>query len=120
VIVHVGTDLMTLTDPAGNAVDLYLPAMTHVRVSGRGATEGRARTAEMPKRFRARLSEAQATGERLELGTAGERVVGTVMAVADDHVDVEGQDGGEWIVPLRSVVYLVRRPADGPGRSRPY
>ena len=110
-VVHVGIDLMTLEDAAGNLFDLLLPAMEALRVVERSRDGGQAKRSEYPARFRGRLAEAEATGEELELGsaTAAPRA-GRVMSVGVDHVEFRGRDGSEWIIPLASVAFVIRRP----------
>ena len=111
-VVHVGVDLMTLADAADNAIDVLLPAMTSLRVIERIRDGGQARREEYPARFRGRLAEAEATGADVELGSAGSAPITChVVSVGVDHVAVNARDGGEWILPLGSVAYLIRRPA---------
>lgn len=110
-VIHVGGDLMTVEDAAGNAIDVLLPAMRSLRVVERAREGGRARRSEHPARFRGRLAGAEATGEELELGVPdGPPLVGNVLSVAVDHVAVRARDGSEWIVPLGSIVFVIRRP----------
>ena len=110
-VAHVGTDIVTVVDAADNAIDVLLPAMRSLRVGEPGHEAGRARRAEHPVRFRGRLAEAEATGEEIELGTPeGAPLVGSVISVGVDHVAFRARDGSEWIVPLGSIVFAIRRP----------
>lgn len=114
-VVHVGVDLMTLADAAANAIDVLLPAMTSLRVIERVSDGGQARREEYPARFRGRLAEAEATGNEIEIGsTQAAPLAGIVASVGVDHVAVNARDGGQWILPLGSIGYLIRRP----GRRR--
>ena len=109
-VVHVGADLMTVEDAAGNEIDVLLPAMRSLRIVERPREGGRARTTEHPARFRGRLADAEATRAEIELGTAtGPPLAGTVVSVGVDHVAFRSRDGNEWVVPLGSVTFAIRR-----------
>ena len=109
-VVHVGADLMTLEDAAGNAIDVFLPAMRSLRVAERKREGGQARRTEHPVRFRGRLAEAEATAAELEVGTTtGPPLAGTIDSVAVDHVALRARDGSEWILPLTSIAFTIRR-----------
>ena len=106
---------MTLETPAGIAVDLGFGGLSAIRVVERSPSGGRALAGPHPGAMVARLRELALTGEPVEIGgqTLRPPLEGTVAAVADSHVEFRSRDGGEWIVPLASIHFVVRQPASG-------
>lgn len=101
-VVHVGDDFACVATAAGT-VDVRLdgPAVWHVvqrvRSGGRSPAGG-------AKRFAARLAEHEAAGTPVCLMAGdGAEVVGVIVAVAVDHVVVDGPDGSRWLVPHAAV-----------------
>lgn len=113
-VTHVGSELMTLETPAGTAVDIGYDGITALRVVERSPSGGRALAGQHPGAVVARLREVVVTGESVEVGgpTLRPQLEGIVVAVAESHVEFRTRDGGEWIVPLPSIQYVVRQPAD--------
>lgn len=102
-VVHVGDDLACVATPAGT-VDVRLdgPAVwqvvERVRAGGRSPAGG-------AKRFAARLAEHEAAGAPVCLVAGdGAEVIGVIVAVAVDHVVVDGRDGSRRLVPHSAVV----------------
>jgi hypothetical protein len=114
-VTHVGAALMTLETPAGVVVDFGYEGLSAIRVVERSPSGGRALAGPHPGAMVARLRELALTGEPVEIGGQSLRppLEGTVGAVAHSHIEFRSRDGGEWIVPLASIHYVVRHPATG-------
>ncbi len=109
-VVHVANALTSLRTPTDTEVDVALDRVTSIRVVERSAVRGVSVAARDPRSLVSRLRDLERTGERAELG--GELlespVLGTVRAVAAQHVEVDGADGSEWVLSLRAVDYVIR------------
>jgi hypothetical protein len=110
-VVHVGAEVMTLETSGGIRVDLTYDGLGAVRVVERSSSGGRGLAGPHPGTMAARLRELFLTEESIEIG--GFRLEaplrGTVTAVAESHVEFRTADGGDWVVPLSSIGYLVRQ-----------
>jgi hypothetical protein len=109
VVVHAAGDLLTVRT-AGGEVDVHLAGPVQLRVEDRAAGGGSA-TSDGPTSFKARLLELELAGQPVELGAApaGEQI-GTIRAVAVDHLVWQDRDGGEWFLPLATISHVLRRP----------
>jgi hypothetical protein len=95
-------------------LDVNLAAPLVLRIVERGATGGETRWDRGAESFAARLAELEQQHETCEFFSAPDaiRVAGRLSIRARDHIIVEDQDGGEWILPLRWLVAVVHRFAD--------
>lgn len=118
-VAHAGAEVMTLETSAGVGVDVAYGSISAIRVVERVPRGGRALAGPHPGSIIARLRELAQSGEPIEIGGTQlfPPLEGTVTVVASSHIEFRGRDGGEWIVPLTRIAYLVRQPA-GEG-SRP-
>lgn len=109
-VVHVAKALASLRTPTGTEVDVALDRLNSIRVVERSAVRGAPVSVRDPRTLAARLRDLERTGEEAELGGAllDAPVLGTVRAVAAAHVEVEGADGGEWVLSLGAVDYVIR------------
>ena len=115
-VVHAGAEVMTLETPAGAQVDLAHEGVSAIRVVERSRTGGRAPAGPHPGTMIARLRELALTGEAVTIGGSQLQppLEGEVAAVAPSHIEFRTRDGGEWVVPLGNISYVVREaPADG-------
>lgn len=110
-VVHAGVEVMTLETPAGVQVDLAYEGVSAIRVVERSPSGGRALAGPHPGAIIARLRELVGSGETVEIGGTGlQPLEGTVAAVAPSHIDFWARDGGEWVIPLSSISFVVRQP----------
>lgn len=115
-VVHAGAEVMTLETPAGAQVDIAHDGVSAIRVVERSPTGGRALAGPHPGAIIARLRELVLTGEAVKIGGSQLQppLEGEVAAVASSHIEFRTRDGGEWVVPLGNISYVVREaPADG-------
>ncbi len=78
----------------------------------------RAPTTFRPATFRGRLLALQ-EGRRLEVGGAGKWALsGVIESVNVEHLLLTSSEGSEYVVPLDSIGYLIRRPTDLGRRQR--
>lgn len=109
-VVHVANALVSLRTPSGTEVDVALDRLSSIRIVERSATRGASVRCRDPRSLVARLRDLQRTGDEVEVGGAllASPVLGTVRAVAKEHVEVDGTDGSEWVLGLRAVDYVIR------------
>lgn len=109
-VVHVANALMSLRTPTDTEVDVALDRVTSIRVVERSAVRGASVAVRDPRTLVARLRDLERTGEKAELGGAllDASVLGTVRAVAAEHVEVDGVDESEWVLSLRALDYVIR------------
>ncbi|MBW3601637.1 MAG: hypothetical protein KY434_02925 [Actinobacteria bacterium] len=101
-VVHAAGDLACLRTHRED-VDVNLPAAAAVRVVERSPSGGKPGTG--PDSFKARLFEHEGAGVPVEVGWAGERLLGVVRAVAVDHV-VMDDEGQRWHLATARIAYL--------------
>jgi hypothetical protein len=104
IIVHAKGDLLCLETPAGDRCDVRLGAPAAIHVVQRATSPGRARDRFGAESFVARLRELEL--DEVPVTLVGpmrrEPVVGTIAAVASDHVLLRNDDG-EWYLPLAGI-----------------
>jgi hypothetical protein len=119
-VIAAGRDYLTIDDGRQEA-DVRLAAVTlRRRRMPRGGRSG------MPGSLtlRARMTEYELTGELVTVVATAlpEAVEGRIEVVAADHVAFTDREGGEWYLPIDSVVAVLRarpgdhRPPHSPGR----
>lgn len=112
-VVHAGAELLTLRAQAGTEIDVALDAITSIRVVARAAAAGQAPRGPHPGSLIARLRElTMLDDEEVELGgpLLVPPITGRVAVVAASHVEVVARDGGEWVLPLAEVGFVIRQP----------
>lgn len=118
-VVHAAAEVMTLETSAGVAVDVAYDGISAIRVVERTPRGGRALAGAHPGSIIARLRELAQSGQPVEIG--GTRFVppieGVVMVVASSHIEFRARDGGEWIVPMAEIAYVVHQPTGDASRS---
>lgn len=109
-VVHATRAIMSLRTSTGSEVDVALDRLSSVRVVTRSEHRGAPVASRDPATLVARLRDLERTGEKVELGGAlvDPSVLGTIRAVATEHVEVDGADGSEWVLSLRAVDYVIR------------
>lgn len=111
-VVHAGAEVITLETPAGVQLDLAYEGVSAIRVVERSPSGGRALAGPHPGAIIARLRELVGSSETVEIGGARLQppLEGTVVAVASSHIELRARDGGEWVIPLSNISFVVRQP----------
>jgi hypothetical protein len=110
IVVHAKGDLLCLETPAGNRHDIRLGAPAAIHVVQRATGSGRARDRFGAESFVARLRELELDEVPVTLIGPMRRdpVVGTIAAVASDHVLLRNDDG-DWYLPLAGIAAVAVR-----------
>jgi hypothetical protein len=114
-IVHVGRSLLTLQTASRAAIDVDLGKVSSIAVVSRSPTGGRSPGVQDPATLIARLRELDGTDEAVEIGGQDLNPVTVhVSVVAQGHVEADGIDGTEWVVPLDAIAYVI---CEAPSRN---
>lgn len=116
-VLHAGATVMTLATASGAEIDVGYDRLTAIRVVRRARVGGRTNASRHPGSILARLRELENTGETVEIGGAAlmPAIFGSVVATARTHIEVRAADGGEWVIPLAEIGYLVRNRTESAG-----
>lgn len=112
-VVHVAPELLTLRTPAESEIDVALDAITSIRVVARSPSGDGNPPTSHPGSLLARLRELTVNDdEEVEIAGAllDTPITGCVVGVAPSHVEVRARDGGEWVLPLAEVGFVIRQP----------
>lgn len=105
VVTHAGTDYATVSAP-GQSVDIRLDAAIWSVVPAAGETAGRPGGAES---FKELLHEFAAANTRVRLALPEHEVlVGQIVVVASDHLEVNDADGLLLYLPIEMVLGVIR------------
>jgi hypothetical protein len=91
------------------AIDIDLARLSSITVVSRSPSGGRAPATSDPATLIARLRQLEGTNEAVEIGGSDlDPVTVRVVVVAHGHVEADGVDGTEWVVPLDAIAYVIR------------
>jgi hypothetical protein len=108
-VIHAGQRLLKLRTEGGADIDVDLRRFTSIAVVHRSPTGGRSPGDPDPASMIARLRQLEQTAETVELGGPDlEPVLVRVAVVAKTHVEAQGIDGTEWVIPVDSIAYVTR------------
>jgi hypothetical protein len=109
-VTHVGHDVITVTDQAGNHVDIALPSMTYYAVTEETNEGGQPLESTFPAHFRECFFDVEVNGAEVEVGgTNLAPTTGSVALVGSDHIVMCAKGRHDWVLPLAAVGYLIRR-----------
>lgn len=110
IVVHAKGDLLCVETPAGDRCDVRLGTPASIHVVQRATSPGRARDRFGAESFVARLRELEL--DEVPVTVIGpmrrDPVVGTIAAVASDHVLLRNDDG-DWYLPLAGIAAVSMR-----------
>ncbi len=109
-LVYAAGDFVTIRTDTYEA-DINMAAIAYMRVVQRGVRSGGIPSGKGPGTFEMRLLERQSPVDRVEVGyrMLEETVVGRIISVGQDHVVIVSDQKDEWIIPLASVAWVIRR-----------
>lgn len=119
IVVHGGQNFTGLQDRHGTLYDIAHPALRTIHVVERDAALGRAPVTLRPATFFARLLGLESVRQLELFGFDGAWTChGVIESVNSDHLVINDSVGGETIVALDAIAWMVRRPLDE-RRARP-
>jgi hypothetical protein len=109
-VVYAARDVVTVKSESFEA-DINLSDIAYIKVVTRGVRKGGSAQLDGPGTFEMRLMERRSPIDRVELGyrTIGETVIGSIVAVGQDHVVMIDDHKQEWTIPLHTISWVIRR-----------
>jgi len=115
-LIHAGRRLLKLRTEGGAVIDVDLRRLTSIAVIHRSPAGGHAPGDPDPATMIARLRQLEQTAETVEVGGPDlDPVAVHVVVVAHTHIEAQGIDGTEWVIPVGSIAYVIR--TDSPAHT---
>jgi hypothetical protein len=107
-VVHVGDDLVRIVVADHTSIDVVLPAVSALRISGGGNGPATVSTG-YPDTLLARCRELVQTNARVEIGRcSAPPITGELQAATGTHLEVDVGSNNRWLVPLDAVCSIRR------------